>query len=699
MKKIHRSPKGLDREDTQGRKSGYIAEGQGIRFTFRPEGVLFTPNSLQEGMSPLLLRLLNTSDKMILRADQELKNGWIQDQDHPSRYRYQKVIYQDIWPGIDLIFSGNQQQLKYDLFVYPGASIKDIRFIYDGGEGLTCSEHGDLIVQTGCGILYEKKPVSFQWNQQDRLELPTSFHLYPDQTIGFEIEEGYNPEKLLVIDPIVFFSTFLGGSSRDIGTGIAVDSSGNSYVTGLSRSTNFPVTSGAFQTINIGESVFVTKFNPSGSSLIYSTLIVGDAIDQGNAIALDADQNAYITGLTTSNNFPITSGAFQSMLRGETNAFVTKLNADGSSLLYSTYLGGSGGEETAGDGIVTDLNRNAYVTGFTCSSDFPVTTGAFQTVYGGGLSDGFVTKLNATGTALVYSTYLGGLQEDTACGIALDENNQAYVTGTTFSTNFPTTPGAFQTILPTNPQILISDAFITKLNTTGTSLVYSTFLGGNSDDFGNGISLDGGNNAYVTGLTRSSDFPITESAFQTIIGEQNFSAFVTSLNAEGSSLNYSTFLGDVSEGFGIAVDEFGAAWVTGCTSSDNFPITSDAFQDRLGNPVFGGITDAFITQISYSGRGLVFSSYLGGNSADEGRAVALDLEQNAYFTGCTFSVNFPVSFNAFQRNFGPTGIISEQAFVFKLGSLTVPGPTGPTGARGPRGPRGPRGKSGGEFNS
>jgi hypothetical protein len=329
---------------------------------------------------------------------------------------------------------------------------------------------------------------------------------------GWGIEVGsYDPTQLLVIDPLVY-STYIGGSNADEGYAIAVDGSGNAYVTGVTDSPDYDVTPGAFQTTYRGWSdVFVTKLNATGTGLVYSTYIGGSDWDEGYAIAVDGSGNAYVTGWTISTDYDVTPGAFQTRNGGSWDVFVTKLNATGTALVYSTYIGGSGNE--AGRGIAVDGSGNAYVTGETESTDYDVTPGAFQTTYGGGGADVFVTKLNATGTALVYSTYIGGSDYDGGYAIAVDGSGNAYVTGRTNSTDYDVTPGAFQT---TNGGL--ADVFVTKLNAAGTALVYSTYIGGNGLEEGRGIAVDGSGNAYVTGETESTDYDVTPGAFQTTFG-------------------------------------------------------------------------------------------------------------------------------------------------------------------------------------
>jgi len=401
--------------------------------------------------------------------------------------------------------------------------------------------------------------------------------------------------------------------------------------------------------------IFVTKLDPTGSGLVYSTYLGGSGFDAGLGIAVDAAGNAYVTGGTFSTDFPTTLGAFQTTSSGGNDAFVTKLNPTGSALLYSTYLRGAFGES-----IAVDAAGNAYVAGIARPTDFPTTLGAFQTASGGG-GDAFVTKLNLTGSALVYSTYLGGSDFDVARGIAIDAAGNAYVSGFTASTNFPTTLGAFQTTYGGGAL----DAFVAKVDPTGSVLVYSTYLGGSDIDGSVGIAVDAAGNAYVTGGTSSTNFPTTPGAFQTAGG----GAFVTKVSPTGTGLAYSTRLGGVSGGDGgqgVAVDAAGNAYVTGGTDSTDFPTTANAFQPAYG----GGPEDAFVAKLNPTGSALIYSTYLGGSGDDIGFGIALDTlpNPNAYVTGSTSSANFATTPGAFQAVFGGG---PEDAFVAKIAEGAV----------------------------
>ena len=359
-------------------------------------------------------------------------------------------------------------------------------------------EQGQLVVQTAGGDVRWNKPGVYQEADGGRREVKGKYVLRPGHELGFEVA-AYDTAKPLVIDPILVYSTFLGGSSDDYGGGIAVDTSGNAYVMGDTNSTNFPTTPGAFRTTKGGSSdAFVTKLNLTGSALVYSTYLGGSSDDYGQAIAVDTSGNAYVMGNTISSDFPTTPGAFQTTYGGGSDAFVTELNPAGSALVFSTYLGGSNTEY--GGGIALDTSGNAYVTGYTNSENFPTTPGAFQTTKNGTefSGDAFVTKLNPAGSALVYSTYLGGSgSAELNARIAVDTSGSAYVTGQTDSIDFPITAAAFQTTIGGG-----LDSYVTKLNLTGSALVYSTYLGGSSIEYGAGIAVDTSGNAYVTGYTQ-----------------------------------------------------------------------------------------------------------------------------------------------------------------------------------------------------
>ncbi|MCJ2670447.1 MAG: SBBP repeat-containing protein [Candidatus Thermoplasmatota archaeon] len=445
-------------------------------------------------------------------------------------------------------------------------------------------------------------------------------------------------------------ATYLGGINGETGNpwgSIAVDAEGNVYITGETTSPDFPTTPGAFDTTPDPADAFIVKMDPTLTTLIYSTFLAGDGYGNsfGQSITVDADGYIYVTGFTADDNFPTTTGAYDTTFNGLWDAFVVKLNPAGngaSDLVYSTFLGGS--ELDSGQEIRLDASGNVYVGGWTDSSEFPTTSGAYDTTYDGSRA-GFIAKLNMAGDGasdLVYSTYLGG--SASIRSLAVGASGNAFVTGAT-NGDFPTTTGAYDTTFNG-----AHDAFAVKLNPAGggaSDLVYSTFLGGSGYEEGWSVDVDASGNAYVTGLTRSSNFPTTDGAFDTSRNSQD--AFVTKLNADGSNLVYSTFLGGKrgDEARGIVVDSDGNAHVSGATESRRFPTTPDAFDKS-----YNGNWDAFVTELNADGSGLVYSTFVGGTGPDLGHSIATDTAGNMYATGHTLSDDFPVNPDCYDPTYG-----------------------------------------------
>jgi len=447
---------------------------------------------------------------------------------------------------------------------------------------------------------------------------------------------------------VITYSTYLGGSGDEFSIWSDIDRAGNFYVTGFTNSPDFPTTGGVFQPTFAGGDgdAFVAKLNRSGSGLVWSTYLGGDASDVGIGLDVDRHGNVVVTGETSSTGFPTTPGAFQrTFAGGPTDAFVTKLNAKGSGLLFSTFLGGQGGEGfDAGFISFFDRAGNVHVEGDTGSPDFPTTPGSFQPTFGGGPGDGFVVKLRPNGARLVYSTFVGGSGADGAHDGELDKKGSFYLDGFTDSTDFPTTPGAFQPAFGGGP----NDAWAAKLNKTGTALDYSTYLGGEGEEDVFDLTTDRSGSAYIPGQTSSTDFPVTPGAFQTTFQGGDLDGYLTKLNPTGTKAIYSTYLG--GSGFDITgtvrVDRRGIAHVAGATGSTDFPVTSGAFQASYG----GGPADAFLVLLSRNGSRLRFGSYLGGSGEDAsvGAGSWLDGRGNWFIPGATDSADFPVTPGAFQ---------------------------------------------------
>jgi len=627
---------------------------------------------------------------------------------------YARVRYSEVYPGVDLLYYGNQRQLEYDFAVAPNADPKAIRLQFSGVTKLKVDGDGDLILSAKGGDIAFRKPVIYQEQNEHRDLIAGRFILGKRHTVGFALN-AYDHSKPLIIDPVLAYATYVGGSGSDgdMATAIAVDASGDAYITGQTDSPDFPLTSGTYQqgddaTAATAYNAFVSKLNAAGTALVYSTYIGGSGNTEATGIAVDASGDAYVTGHTFASNYPATSGAMQATSAASSSnyvAFVSKLNPAGTALVYSTLLGGSGNGSGTGDaanGIAVDSSGNAYVTGYAYSSNFPVTAGAFQTTNAASanaISGGFVTKLNAAGSALVYSTFLSGSGSghdgigDVANGITVDKSGDAYVTGSTGSSNFPTTAGAYLTTNPaaTNTQ---TTAFVTKLNPAGTALLYSTYLGGSEDASGSAIAVNASGDAYVAGYAMYTDFPVTTGAFQTMNNastESTTNAFVTELNATGTGVVYSTWLGGSGAAINayvhsgdsadaIAVDASGDAYVSGTAFSSNFPVTNGAVQSN--NEAAGAKTsNAFVTELNPTGTALLYSSYLGGSGypygnrgyyhGDDAMGLALDSSGNVYVAGAAYSINFPITDTAFQSSNNAAGTSGSNAFLAKVSMASL----------------------------
>jgi outer membrane protein assembly factor BamB len=666
----------------------------------------------------------------------------------PKKWRtgvpnYARVRYGEVYPGVDLIYYGNQRQLEYDLVVAPGANPERIRIAFEGTRKIRVDERGDLLLQTAGGFIRQLKPILYQEINGVRHEVAGSYVLlakkasihdqksaFRNQTVRFHVGD-YDRSLPLVIDPVLLYSTYLGGSGNETAHAIAVDAAGSAYVSGYTNSLDFPVTPGAFQTTlngNNGNSDgFVTKLNPAGNAIVYSTYLGGSCTDVIYGIAVNAVGEAHVTGQTTGllngtpdcgfgggqfQEFPL-QNAFQPNYNGLLDAFVTKLNAAGDGLIYSSFLGGSGAD--TGRAVAVDTTDNAYFVGDSLSQNFPTTPGAYQTTNASTSQDAYLVKLNPLGSAMVYSTLLGGGGLETGRGVAVDQGGRAHLTGQTDSGSvdscnipqtspFPTTAGAFQTsIAPSQPSNCIFcctappggmgviqnqyDAYVTKFNSAGSGLIYSTYLGGGAPavagdgafDDGHAIAVDASGNTYITGVTGASDFP-TMNPVQPNYGggsQPPGDAFVTKLNATGTALLYSTYLGGdgYDEGNGIAFAVTGVtaeAFVTGTGGGQGFPIVDPLpAAGPTPAPIPGFPTPAgyggFVTKFSASGNPLVYSTII--PSTTTGKAIALDALSDAYITGDTIGGLQTV--NPAQPNYGGSG----DAYVVKLGPAAAPIPT------------------------
>lgn len=707
---------------------GIGADGVRPQITYEPRG----PAQLARSVFAVRLQISGANKNVRPVAEKKLPgvSSYFLGND-PTKWRtgianYGRVRYSDIYPGVDLVYYGTSGRLEYDFVVAPGASADQIRLAFPGANGLIVDARGTLQIAAGPSAVRFEKPVVYQLVDGRRRTIEGRFKLLADNTVGFTLGE-YDRRLPLVIDPILAFSTFLGGTGAEYIVSVASDKSGNSYVTGLTASVDFPTTAGAFQSVNFASAgnqvstAFVSKMNASGTALLYSTYLGGSAIagtvhqqgDYGHAIAVDSAGNAYLTGWTYSANFPITAGAFQQGSKtaayARATGFVTKLNPSGTGLVYSTYLGGSLLDEP--NAIAIDTTGDAYVSGITFSGDFPVSAGAFQQLNRSAPIDGFnafVTKLNPTGSALAYSTYLGGgADQGLNLGnsywtnpIAVDGSGNAYVAGISQSGNFPVTSGVFQPVNHVAPPGF--DITLTKLNSSGSALLYSTFLGGTLGSFSGGLAIDAQGNAYVAGFTADTDFPVTKGAFQTqnkatgaIGSASNTSGFIAKINPTASALVYSTYIGGTGGPFGgdgllaLAVDSLDNAYATGYATSADYPVTSNAYQPKnhgatqcCTNPTYA--TNTVLTELNPAGSALVYSTYLGGSGVqnpdgpgaygDSAYGVALGPSGRVFSVGAAASANFPVTKGSFETSYHSeqnTGYIA----MFDLGAAPTTKPT------------------------
>jgi len=617
------------------------AAGETVRMTF----VGANPSPSIEGA-----QALSGKTNYFIGSDE---SKWIADVPN-----FENVVERGVYPGVDVRWHGDAQgRLTYDLVVARGADVAVVALAFEGARDLRVADDGSLIAKTEIGELCQTKPVAYQMIDGGRRPVDAAFALTADGAVRFDVGR-HDATRALVVDPSLTYSTYLGGNSTDdvmaiavdangaayvagatwstdfptkspfqaanaggngdacvtkisadgrsmlystylggnagdIAFGIAIDASGAAYVTGQTSSTNFPtqspIQSGLLGTLN----AFVAKLSPSGATLSWSTYLGGTGGDVGMGVAVDASSAAYVIGRTTSTNFPTTATALQAALAGSGDAFVAKISASGSALVYSTYLGGSANELAAG--IAVDASGAAYVCGTTQSTNFP--TASPLQASNAGNQNAFVAKINAAGSALVYSTYLGGSGSDLAHSIAIDASGAAYVAGSASSANFPTTAGAFQGVSSGG-----GDAFVAKISAAGGSLVYSTYLGGSSGDSAIGVAVDAYGRAVVAGNTTSADFPLAHAVQSSYPGGID-TTFVTKFNAAGSSILFSTYLGGVSapgqygaaQCFCLALDARGDGYVGGRTTLADFPVASP-----MQRYFSGGYSDAFVTKYPLS---------------------------------------------------------------------------------------------------
>ncbi len=597
----------------------------------------------------------------------------------PAKWRtgipaFGRITYRDVYDNIDIRFYGTGSNIEHDVVVRPGGDPGAVRFAYKGVKGLELTPEGDLLVRLDYGVIREKRPLVYQEINGKREIIESAYRITGKSdgafTYGFDLA-AYDRTKELVIDPVIVYSTYLGGSGYDSVHGIAVDSSGAVYVTGFTDSLDFPVAN-PVQGASAGglNDTFITKLDPQGTAIVFSTYLGGGGDDFAEGIGVDASGAVYITGITTSVDFPVVNafqGVYGGTLAGTGNggvgdfgsmrgdAFITKLDPTGGAIAYSTYLGGSG-DEIAND-IFVESTGAVYVTGETTSTDFPIVN-PIQPAPGSIDWQAFAAKVDPSGTGLVYSTYLGGSVRDAGISIAADGSGAAYVAGETSSTDFPVVnPVQGTRAGGINP----FDFFVAKLSPAGSALTYSTYLGGSGDERLPSIAVDSSGSAYITGYTGSTDYPVVSPLQATNAG--GIDIVVSKIDPTGSAIVYSTYIGGSGNDFAsaITIDAAGSAYVAGLSYSSDYPLASPL------QASISGYSDAVLTEIDPAGSAVLFSTYLGGQSTESARDIALDASGAVYLGGWTTSGDFPLV-RPYQVIMGIPG----DAFITKVDPVTAP---------------------------
>jgi hypothetical protein len=622
----------------------YLARGNGYLLSLEPSGSRIMLRH-KDKSAEISSKLLGSSKSSRLEALDPLPghSSYFRGQDHAKWVtgvpNFARVRAAGIYPGIDLIYYGNQNRLEYDFVVAAGADPSAIRLRFDGVRSLRTDAEGNLILSTPAGDLIQQRPDIYQTLEGMRQPVAGRFVIHGRRTVTFELA-SYDRSRSLVIDPVLVYSSFLGNGYQDEGNALAADAAGNLYLVG----DTFSVTYG-------DSDVLIRKIAPDGSTFLYSADMGGSDNDYGTGVAVDSTGSVYVCGYSASTDFPLSDTPFQDGNAGNNNAIVLRLDPTGSTLIFSTYIGGS--YDDRANALALDSQGNVYVTGGAISVDFPTSAGAYQAALKGGI-DCFVVEFDSRGNG-IFSTFIGGGSDDQANGIAVDNQGNSYITGQTVSDSYPQVNASFQ-----HSRHGGSDAFVTELSADGSTLVYSTFAGGGGDDIGYGIAVSQAGQAYVVGTTTSSDFPTTNGAYQRGYNGSG-DIFVLAYSANGQNLTFSTYLGShgVEDGNSIALDSSNNIYVAGDTNSDQYPVTADAVQRNRK----GGF-DAIVSVLDPTGSRLLYSTFFGGSGDDTGSAIAVDPFANVYLTGITISFDYPLTPGAVQRQPG-TG--TRDAFFAKVG--------------------------------
>lgn len=666
----------------------FIAHGGRATFVISPQGTKFNLARKDGQTASGRLQFVGANAAARITGESQLAGrvNYLLG-NNPAAWRaglptFARVRLTEIYPGVDVVFYGNQQELEYDFNLAAGVDPSVIKLQFSGAQKLSVNSQGDLLIQFSGGQIVQHAPVVYQAVAGHRERVAANYQVLGRETVGLALRV-YNARLPLVIDPILSYSTYYGGNYGETPWAVALNlTDGSVYVAGQTFSTTFtngiPLsTPGALQTVNEGGKLtgdaFVARFDNSGTNLIYATYLGGTGNDGALGLAVDPTGNAYLTGYTDSSNFP-TANAIYPSIRSDFNgntktypvdAFVTELNPAGNGLIYSTYLGGNSMD--AAYGLTLDGSGNAYVAGYTYSTNFPVTPEAFQTklacsntVYIN--ANAFIAEIAAGGASLQYSTYLGGTNFDVAKGIAFN-NDRVFVAGYTWSTNFPNInhlPGFDYLNGRTNKNNYGSDAFVAGFATslTNWTLLYSTLLGGSNVDAATSIAATADGSAYVAGYTTSTNFPYTTTNVPYLSEpflrtNKNYvlatNGTLTQITWDGAhpAIGFSTMFGGkgVNVANGVALDPAGNVYVVGSATCTNFPVTTNNISGYLSatnsSQKSKNYSDAFIMAFNSNATALLYSAYLGGRERDYGNAIAVDPVGNAYIVGQTLSTNFP----------------------------------------------------------
>jgi uncharacterized repeat protein (TIGR01451 family) len=668
----------------------FIAHGQGYSLFLTPseavlslqslpkENALHQPIKDENAVSAVLrLQLLNANSAAAISGSDKLpgySNYFIGKDESKWLTRipqYGKVEYSQIYPGVDLLYYGNQRQLEYDFVVAPGADPNAIAFQIQGSDKVELGAQGQLSIRVPKTALELQKPVVYQQVNGERREIAANYVLQPDGRIAFALGT-YDSSLPLVIDPILTYSSYLGGTGNDVATSVAVDITGSAYITGQTTSVDFPA-SGAYQPTNRGVNAFLTKMSADGTAVVFSTYLGGtDSLcggDRGNSVALNAINEPFVAGRAYSTDFPVTFKGYQRTGGGCNGSgvggsgFVTHFTADGTALRWSTYLGGQGNLPTNITSIaVSQTSNNAYVTGYDQSGTL-ATAGTFQTTLDAtGDPGAFVSEFTTDGAHLLFSTYVRATTSGSVFGnsIAVDRNGNSYITGAAETTSLPLSRGAFQKTFGGG----ISDAFVTKVNTLGTQLIYSSYLGGSDTtqmEYGSQIIVEFTFGAYVVGTTGSTNFPTTLGTLQPTYPGGSTSAFVARVASDGTRLNFSTFLGGNQGSTGV-----GVGYTPGCKSPCNLVVYGNTNSTNFPthNPM-QSTGDLFLTTLDGFGVTIPgYSTLLGSPSGDTATGLATDANLRAYITGTTTSLSYPTTAGSLETSYaggGTDGFISKVA--------------------------------------